>query len=346
MPTIRYVSKKFSAEHTRVIETSRAICEEYAAQGLSLTLRQLYYQHVARGLIANRQSEYKRLGGILNDARMAGELDWDYLVDRTRNLVSQPKWDSPHSLVRAASEQYLTDLWRTQKQRVEVWIEKDAGIGVIETVCNDNSVPFFSCRGYTSVSEIWEAGQRIGGYLRNGERVTILHIGDHDPSGLDMTRDITDRLKLFITRDWRSDHFDIGSNYRPGYITVEDIKDSMRRAMELLPSAAPWSVKRIALNYDQVEQYQPPPNPAKTTDSRFERYEAETGLDESWELDALDPVVLQTLIQDEIDWVRDDERWDAASLAMEKDRAVLREVADHWSDIRTQYADVAWEDGQ
>lgn len=342
MPAIRYISKSFSAEHTRMIETARAICEEYAAQGLSLTLRQLYYQHVARGLIANRQSEYKRLGGILNDARMAGELDWDYLVDRTRNLVSQPKWDSPHSLVRAASEQYLTDLWRTQKQRVEVWIEKDAGIGVIETVCNDNSVPFFSCRGYTSVSEIWEAGQRIGGYLRNGERVTILHIGDHDPSGLDMTRDIDDRLRLFITRDWASDH------YIPhvGPLTVGDIKNSMREAMGLEGRTPPWYVKRIALNYDQVQEYQPPPNPAKTTDSRFEKYEEQTGLDESWELDALDPAVLQTLIQDEIDAVRDDERWDTANLAMEKDRAVLREVADHWGDIRAQYADAAWEDGQ
>jgi hypothetical protein len=342
MGRIRYQGKKFSAEHQAVIERADAICSEYAAQGFALTLRQLYYQFVARGLMANRQSEYKRLGGILNDARMAGELDWDYLVDRTRNLVSQPKWDSPHALIRAASQQYLTDLWSPQKHRVEVWIEKDAGIGVIETVCNDNSVPFFSCRGYTSVSEIWEAGQRIGSYLRNGERVTILHIGDHDPSGIDMTRDIDDRLRLFITRDWISDHI-VPHN---GVLTVGDIKNNMREEMGLEGRTPPWRIKRIALNYDQVEEYQPPPNPAKQTDSRFEKYMEQTGLDESWELDALDPAVLRTLIQDEIDAVRDDERWDEANLAMEKDRAVLREIANNWSDVRAQFAAAAWEDGQ
>lgn len=329
MSRIRYIRKEFSAEHTRIIEIADAICADYASQGLSLTLRQLYYQFVARGFLANKQSEYKRLGGIMNDARMAGELDWDYLVDRTRNLVSTPKWDSPAALVAAAAEQFRTDLWRSQRHRVEVWVEKDAAIGVIERVCDDNSVPYFSCRGYTSVSEIWNAAQRIGGYLRNRERVTILHIGDHDPSGIDMTRDISDRLRQFVTKDWLSDH----SLPRP--VTVGAIKDNMRDHMEIFEQ--PWQVKRIALNYDQVVRYQPPPNPAKTTDSRFEKYMAETGLDESWELDALDPIVLQTLIQDHIDAARDSERWEDASLAMEKDRALLRAVSEDWPNIRTQY---------
>lgn len=340
MAKICYVKKNVGADRLAIIERAEAICEEYQAQGLRLTLRQCFYQFVARDLLPNKQSEYKRLGEILNDARMGGLLDWDFLVDRTRNLVSLPKWDSPAQLIRAVTKQYRTDLWAPQHQRVEVWIEKDAGIGVIEGVCEENHVPYFSCRGYTSVSEIWAASQRIFDYISLGEQVLILHIGDHDPSGLDMTRDITDRLKTFLTRDWMREH--PGCRRPGGGTTVEDIKDDMRRHMGARGwdgTGSPWRVKRIALNQDQVERYSPPPNPAKTTDSRFEKYVEETGLDESWELDALDPVVLQDLIQTEIDGARDEGAWDEAEVAQEHERALLEAVSSHWSDVAATYAE-------
>ena len=72
MPRIRYVSKNFGAAALAVIREANAIIAEYAAQGYDLTLRQLYYQFVSRDLLPNRQSEYKRLGDIINDARLAG----------------------------------------------------------------------------------------------------------------------------------------------------------------------------------------------------------------------------------------------------------------------------------
>ena len=165
---IRYINKKFQPASQRLIDQANQICAGYASSGLSLTLRQLYYQFVARDLLPNEQRSYDRLGAVISDARMAGEFDWDYIIDRTRNLASVNTWGSPASLVKAAAEQYRTDLWAPQKRRVEVWIEKDAAIGVIESVCNLNGVPYFSCRGYTSSSEMWSAATRIGEYLRNG----------------------------------------------------------------------------------------------------------------------------------------------------------------------------------
>lgn len=334
MPIIKYANRNLRAEKLAVIDQATAICEEYASQGFSLTLRQLYYQFVARDLVPNNQKSYDRLGDIITDARMAGLFDWDYIVDRTRNLAKLASWASPEALIEAAAEQYLTDTWAPQKRRIEVWIEKDAAIGVIEHVCNQNNVPFFSCRGYTSASEMWAAGTRIGEYLRNGEQTVILHIGDHDPSGLDMTRDIEDRLRTFVTQDWVNE-FPV-----PRPLTRGNIRASQREAMRAQGSKIgddelPWQVKRIALTMEQIEEYNPPPNFAKMSDSRFQKYEEETGLHESWELDALDPTVMEELIQDEIDAFRDDDAFAAAEMAQEKDREVLIRVKQHWAAIKS-----------
>lgn len=333
MATIAYVSKNFSVERLRIIARANAICEEYQAQGLSLTLRQLYYQFVARDFLPNKQTEYKRLGDILNDARMAGQMDWEYLVDRTRNLVDLAHWSSPAEIIQAVASSYRTDRWADQHQRIEVWIEKDAGIGVIERVCQTNDVPYFSCRGYTSVSEIWAAAQRLGRYIEEESApVTILHIGDHDPSGLDMSRDIEDRLKRFIVTDWAH-----GRMENEDYVYEENIyadDEALYSLREHLNDEEPLTVRRIALNYNQVQQYNPPPNPAKTTDARFQKYVRETGLRESWELDALDPSVLAALIQVNIDSIRNTQTWSDSTEAMEVEKRLLRQVSRNWSEVR------------
>ncbi|MGW4950625.1 hypothetical protein [Streptomyces parvulus] len=293
MTRIAYVEKRFSPASLALITTAESICREYAAQGFDLTLRQLYYQFVARGYIANKQTEYKRLGGIVNDARLAGLLDWDYIVDRTRNLRGLSHWDNPESVIQSAAYGYRTERWANQPHRVEVWIEKDALVGVISQVCQRNDVNYFSCRGYTSQSELWGAARRMVRYERAGQKPVIIHLGDHDPSGVDMTRDIEDRMALF---------------------------------------GADVTVQRIALNMNQVEAHQPPPNPAKLTDSRATAYIREHGRS-SWELDALEPTMLDQLIEDEIWAWRDADLWDQETQAMERERTLLRGVADRWSEV-------------
>ncbi|MFJ8791435.1 hypothetical protein [Streptomyces sp. NPDC102462] len=293
MPREAYIERKFSPRSMALIEKAEEICRDYARQGFDLTLRQLYYQFVARDLLPNKQSEYKRLGSVVNDARLAGLLDWDYIVDRTRNLRGLSHWDSPHSVIRSAASSYRTERWAGQPHRVEVWIEKDALVGVIAGVCQRYDVDYFSCRGYTSQSELWGAAQRMIAYQSAGQKPVIIHLGDHDPSGVDMTRDIRERLELFEA------HVD---------------------------------VRRIALNMDQVREHNPPPNPAKLTDSRASGYIREHGRS-SWELDALDPTLLDQLIEEEIWSCRDLDLWDAATTAMDRERRLLRTVASRWSEV-------------
>jgi hypothetical protein len=344
---IEYVPKKFAPPTLGVIRQAEAICQQYQAQGYDLTLRQLYYQFVARGLIPNKDTEYKRLGNIINDARLAGQLDWDFIVDRTRNLRSLAHWDGPTDLVDAASQQFRTDKWSRQPTRVEVWIEKDALVGVLDTACPPYDVPYFSCRGYTSQSEIWGAAQRLNQYLWAGQNVIILHLGDHDPSGVDMTRDIKDRLKMFTEKDginhltqeiikWREQGTWPAVTPEKG---TDEYQALIRRLDDIRDSWGQLEVRRIALTMDQVQEYDPPPNPAKMTDARANGYIDVYG-DESWELDALDPATLTTLIQDEIEDARDDEQWDQDVEEEEDAKTRLARISEHWDDLN------AWLDEQ
>ena len=294
MPKIAYRAKRFSPDRQDKIDKANVIIAEYAAQGYELTLRQLYYQFVSRDFIANNQREYKNLGDIINDARLAGLIDWEAIVDRTRNLQSLAHWNSPASIIDACASQYRIDKWADQPYRVECWIEKDALIGVIENVCKELDIAYFSCRGYTSQSEMWSAAMRLQRYRKGRKKPLVLHLGDHDPSGKDMTRDITDRL----------------SEFSEG--TIE--------------------VRRLALNMSQITQYHPPPNPAKITDSRAAGYIAEFG-GESWELDALEPAVIATLIRDAVFTVRDVDKWVAQQLEEDTQKAQLEKVSNQWKNI-------------
>ena len=291
MPKIQYIIKRLNAKTLGIVDKANQIIEDYATQGYSLTLRQLYYQFVARDLIENSQKSYKRLGATINDARLVGLIDWEAIEDRTRNLQTLGHWSHPGSIISSCARSFNVDLWEGQTHRVEVWVEKDALIGVLEKACKPLDVPYFSCRGYTSQSELWRAAQRHKSHERHsGQYTTVLHLGDLDPSGVDMTRDITDRLDMF------------GAN---------------------------TDVKRIALNMDQVRKYQPPPNPAKVSDSRFHDYARKYGND-SWELDALEPRVMHSLINHEIEQLIDDDAFNDRRKEQEEGRDLLEKTSDNW----------------
>ena len=106
MPKILYVKKKFASSSIGVIDQANKIIDDYTAQGYKLTLRQLYYRFIAQDLFPddwldsslktkNTMKNYKHLGDIINDARLAGLIDWEAIEDRTRSVRSLPHWSSP-----------------------------------------------------------------------------------------------------------------------------------------------------------------------------------------------------------------------------------------------------------
>ncbi len=294
---ICYREINFRNESLRLIEQVNGIINDYQQMGYSLTLRQVYYQLVARDVIPNNERSYKNLGNLISDGRMSGLIDWTAIEDRTRHLRKNSHWSSPGSIIHSAARSFAYDKWEDQENYVEVWVEKDALVGIVGQVCEELDIPYFSCRGYVSQSEMWAAAQRLEEFAEH-KHIHIIHLGDHDPSGKDMSRDIMDRLELFG-------------------VSVQ--------------------FERIALNYDQIEEFGPPPNPTKLSDSRASGYIAEFGY-ECWELDALRPDVIDSLIRDKVTELCDLDLLAEAREREDSAKRTLNAVARDWANIEVNYS--------
>ena len=278
-----------------VIDRANIIIDEYLAQDFKLTLRQLFYQFVARDYIENTTRQYKTLGRIIRNARDGGLINWDAVEDRTREVHNHVFWDDPADRIRRAAGFYREDLWANQRYRPEVWIEKDALLNVIEGICTEYRVPYFAHRGNNSQTLQYQAGKRFAGYLDQGLIPVVLHLADHDPNGVDMTRDNRKRLRLY--------------------------------------ARAEVEVRRIALTMEQVRQYNPPPSFAKEKDKRFPAYVREFGTRECWELDALSPTVIAALIRTEVEALIEPRTWRRAQASEQRGRKLLNVVAGNWSKV-------------
>ncbi len=296
MRYITYQTKKFSPGVASTITKANAIIKEYNAKGYVLTLRQLYYQFVARGLIENTERSYKNLGSAVNDGRMAGLLPWDGIEDRGREHHGTYSNEDMQEVFNGLEHHYTVDTWARQPVYVEAWVEKEALGNVLERPCGRWRVPHMSCKGYLSASAMWRAGERFAQQFDAGKKCVLIHLGDHDPSGIDMTRDNIDRLRMFAGTD--------------------DLE-----------------IVRIALNMDQVERYNPPPNPAKITDSRSDDYIANYG-EQSWELDALEPEVIARLVEAEIKQRIDKDIWDEAVAEEKEQREYLKRFYAEFNEIK------------
>ena len=291
-----FVQRRFSAKSRKVIEQANEIITEYQAQGFTLTLRQLFYQFVSRGLLENSRVGYRLVCNVMSAARDAGEIDWDAIEDRMRVLQEHTSYTSPAESIRTMAAWYQEELWRDQPYHVEVWIEKDALVGVIEDICNEYRVSYLAHRGSNSISAMHEAGTRLAGIIAEGRTPIVLHLTDHDPTGIDMTRDTVERLAKYARQD------------------IE--------------------VRRLALTIEQVRRYTPPPNLTKEGDTRTVAYRRMFGTDECWELDALSPDVIVALIHTELEGLIDRELWDAAMKRERGNRKLLVRAATNWAEVQ------------
>ena len=281
----RFKDVDFKPVTLDMIQKANEIITVYTKAGLRLTARQLYYQFVTRNWLVNEEKSYKRLTSIVSDGRLAGLVDWSAIEDRGRQPEAAAEFADLGELIEAALRSWRLPRWEGQENYVELWVEKQALAGVLWPLAEEFHVTMMVNKGYSSQSAMFESARR---FLRHRDRQPILlYLGDHDPSGEDMVRDIRERLQMF---------------------GVEGI-----------------DVRKVALTMDQIQEYKPPPNPAKTTDSRFINYQALHG-DESWEVDALPPDALEALIREAFADLHDPEMMAKVVEREDADRERLRET--------------------
>lgn len=318
MACIQFQATRFKPESIALIELCNEVIEDYLQQGLRLTLRQLYYQLVTKNAIPNVERSYKNLSTLVTQARLSGKMDWDAIEDRVRQARRASQFDGLVDLVDAALHSYRLPRWKGQDYYAELWVEKDALAGVLEPLAREHHVALMVNRGYSSASAMFESARRFIEACRAGEddielpmdegfvayedgneemgsepialarKPVLFYLGDHDPSGEDMVRDVRERLHTFG-------------------IDVD--------------------VRKIALTMKQVEKYNPPPNPAKMTDPRANEYVAKHGR-VSWEVDALPPQVLARIVRDSFKSVIDREKMDLIIEKEQKDKEKLRKAAE------------------
>ncbi|MNK49883.1 hypothetical protein D3C87_687490 [compost metagenome] len=300
----QYKEIAFKPETRALINYLNQLIESYLERGYRLSVRQLYYQLVQRNIIKNKESEYKRVAGIINDARLAGMMRWDAIEDRNREVLTRPHWNDGKHFLESVVPQFHLDMWDNQPTRVFVIVEKAALEGVLTPICRKWDVPLLSARGYPSVSILYDMAQDyMIPAIDNGQSIHVLHLGDHDPSGIDMTRDLEERLIMFIT----GQEFD--ENEYPAEFTLD----------------------RIALSREQIRETNAPPNPAKMSDSRSNAYVKRFG-NSSWELDALPPEYIADLVETHLEANIDDERWEERKAVKDGIAAQLKSVVTNFKE--------------
>jgi len=253
--------------------------EERAAQVLQvvedlksywpLTLRQIYYQLVAKGQIENTRSRYNMLSKLVKWMRIDERLPWRVLEDRSRTITGKRGYEDIEDFIESEKYYFLDGYARClvqgQDKYVEVWTEKDALLGIFREVVLPYCMRAVVCRGYQSITFIADFYKRAEQAIMKGQEPVVLYFGDLDPSGVQMLE-----------------------------ATIETLQDELDL----------WGVnfKRIALHPEHIAAYNLPNDPTaiKTSDPRYRKYYEKYG-DIAVELDALHPADLKDLTRKAIE---------------------------------------------
>lgn len=269
-----------------IVEMAHVICRDLGS--ITPTLRQLYYQFVAKGLAPNDGGVYDRIGAALAEARLSGDFPLDWINDRTRSpgptymalstSLEEAREATIEAIVEAPKKHLWMNRWFGQPKPVCVWVEKEALASVFEGPCRELGVGLFVCRGYPSISSLndWigQTEEQIAHSMGEGcelEGFTILYFGDHDPDGLQIPESAMATMQQLARLEERH-----------------------------LFNTLPVQLERCGITLAQVRELNAPPFPAKVSSARYKGYVDRTGLDTAWELDALPPKYLIRLIRESV----------------------------------------------
>jgi hypothetical protein len=238
------------------------------------------------------KNDMQRVYRLLKEAREEGIIPWEWIVDEGRDLEKVATWNNPAQYMRTVARSYRRDFWRQQPERVVVWSEKGTVRGVLQPVLEEHGVGFRVLHGFGSATIVNDASQDD-----DGRPLTILYIGDFDPSGLWMSeRDIPERLE----------------RYGGGHITVKRI--ALRRADCTALGSHP------AFNLDE-----------KLKDPRAPWFRENYG-ELCWELDAMDPNDLRSRVEEEINNHIEPVAWERCRVVDVAERESMRSFFETWND--------------
>lgn len=268
-----------------------------------MTLRQLYYRCLSAGLLTNAQKEYKRLGAVMTRLREDGHVPLTWIVDHVRATLKPSSWSGLADFGETVRGCYRKDFWESLDHHVEVFVEKDAIAGTIQPITSEYDVALRVCRGYSSLSFVGEIS-RLWKAIK--KPIFAYYLGDFDPSGFDLERDLKEKLEKFSYRsciDAFADHDEIdGASFR-------------------------W--ERLAVQHEDFAAHDLIALPVKRRDMRAAGFLRNHG-EQCAEVDALPPGELRSRIKGAILSHVEKERWNRLQAVEEAEKDSLAEIMEVW----------------
>jgi hypothetical protein len=272
----------------------------------AMTLRQLYYALVSISAILKTEAGYGKLRRVIVALREDGTIPWDWLVDHTRSVFAVRTWDGIEGLLTDSATLYRRDLMRQQDVAIQLWAESDSIGSVITQVADRYTIPTFIGRGYSARGYLWSAARDAVAAHEAGKTVVILHVGDFDPSGVDIFRDVEETLRIYATAVL------VG---RPAsYVRQLENRDHWTHWLEF---------ERLALTQEQVDEYGLPSRPPKASDVRTAKFTGSGAVEvEALPVEALLAIVEQAIVE----WI-DPGELQVAKLAEASEREIAVRIA-------------------
>lgn len=180
-----------------LLEQVQAVLRQYQSH-LPVTNRQVFYRLVAAYGFEKSEAAYERLGNVLNRARRAGLVPWSAIRDDGFHRGRHTGWSSLgefRETVAAWVEEYRVDRQAGQERRLAVWCEAGGMVPQLERVASEYSVPVFSSGGFDSVTAKHDKSEQFAAM----GRVLVLHVGDHDPSGVHVFGSLDEDVRAFCS---------------------------------------------------------------------------------------------------------------------------------------------------
>jgi len=257
-----------------------------------MTVRQLFYRLVSASVISNDRANYQLVSRLMTKARDDGRCEFDWIVDRSRPEYAPNVFTDAAEYARTVKRSYRKDYWSNQPEYVEAWVEKDAIIGSIEDVTDDLGITVRVGRGFLSTTKAHEIAEH---FKSIDKPITVFYLGDHDPSGRDIERDLYKRIRTY---------------------------------------GCDFTLRRLAIHKADIRKFHLPPLRIKDGDSRSTAFRKKHG-EQCVELDSLPPTELRKRIGDAVDNLIDVELWNRAVDVEEAELASIQSFADKWSELRS-----------
>lgn len=279
---------------TKLINAALAILEEQHP----MTIRQLFYRLVSVGEVENNKKHYQMVIRIMTTARMDGRCRFEYIVDRSRPEYKSNVWDDAADYARTVMYGYRKDYWTLQPHHIELWVEKDAIVGSIDEVTKELGVIIRVGRGFVSTTKIHDIAKHFSSM---NKPITAFYLGDHDPSGVCIERDLQERLRA---------------------------------------SGVDFTLWRLAIHAEDIEKFNLPPLTIKESDSRSTEFRRVYGND-CVELDALPPDELRRRIRNAFESCIDMEIWQRSISVEKAEFDSIQRTVSAWQNLPKSPDDVA-----